>query len=125
MAVLDEITGLTVQIIVKKRQAQEYDNDEEEASPNTVTKYIEAQSGAKFGVKFRFSNEFDAKHSILADIYLDGKSAESHVYDKDRGRPERNRDHCINGVSECNEGSYFKRKFSFSQLKTGTHLRLE
>lgn len=54
MAILSEVPGLAVTIDVGGQDTPEYDYDGDEESeatrPNTSTKYIEAQSGAQFGM---------------------------------------------------------------------------
>jgi hypothetical protein len=75
MAVLDELPGLEVQIIVNRTPVKEYDDDEEEVVDKTVTRYIEAESEAEFEVRLKFQSMFNisAKHSVAAEVLLDGK----------------------------------------------------
>jgi len=75
MAVLPFCPGLTVEIFVNGAPLPEYDNDSDTpASPTTVTKYIEATSGANFAIKTIFTQEFPfLKGNIDAQISLDGR----------------------------------------------------
>lgn len=50
--------GVIVEILVSGQPLPEYDDiDEGPILPNTVTKYIEAQSDAEFAVRVRFTDD--------------------------------------------------------------------
>ena len=76
MAIVSEVPGLVVTIDVAGQNLAEYDdNDVEEPQPLATMKYVEATSGANFGVAtsydpFVFSHVND---HIRYHLYLDGK----------------------------------------------------
>ena len=72
MAVLSEYPGLDVAFIVHGQRLQEYDDDDE-PSPKTVTKYIEAQSGANFAIATSFKPPFPTRYVVMGRLYIDGK----------------------------------------------------
>ncbi|GAB1742406.1 hypothetical protein NU219Hw_g7955t1 [Hortaea werneckii] len=75
MAIHPRVPGLTVSIDVAGQDLPEYDGGDTQApSSNTVTKYIEAVSGAEFAISYRFDNSVFAfaDHAIVANIYCDG-----------------------------------------------------
>lgn len=55
-ALNDKIPKIKVDILVDNVAIQQYEDDEEnQGSPDSVTKYTEAKSGAEFAVQHRFS----------------------------------------------------------------------
>jgi hypothetical protein len=56
MAILDAVPALEFQILVDGQPLPEYENEEEPQDEDTVTKYIEAQSGKEFASKYKFNN---------------------------------------------------------------------
>jgi hypothetical protein len=78
MVVPPTCPGLCIEILVNAQPLKEYDNIEDcPEPPNTVTKYIEAQSAAEFAVRVTI----DKNHflfpvgDIEIDTKLDGESA--------------------------------------------------
>ncbi|KAF9693625.1 hypothetical protein EKO04_008158 [Ascochyta lentis] len=82
MAVLPSCPSLTVEIIVNGAPLQEYDaNEEELALPKGITKYIEAQSGANFAIRFMSLQPLpDLEFSSC--IYLDGEGVDGQIFAK-------------------------------------------
>jgi hypothetical protein len=80
MAVLPICPDLNIEILVNGVPLQEYENDSEEPGPsNTVTKYIEAQSGAEFSIRhISTHNPLGAQH-FARRIIVDGKVVCSEV----------------------------------------------
>ena len=119
MAVIDEVPGLKVEIVVNRDPVLEYKNNDEEAKPGRVTKYIEATSGVEFRLDYTFSN-FTATHGVCAFIELDGKPAEGSFWRKSdlegclNGEPIP-----INGARSFENGQYIERNFCFSEVYTG------
>jgi hypothetical protein len=77
MVVLD---SFEVSVIVDGESAQEYDDDEVEAEfkakyPTSVSKYVEAVSGAFFAFRVCIKKDYVAgeENTISARIYVDGK----------------------------------------------------
>lgn len=75
MAIHPNVPGLTVSIHVGGQDLPEYDGDDlQDTSSNTVTKYVEAVSGAKFAVSFRCDNNVFAfvDRAMVVDVHCDG-----------------------------------------------------
>ena len=75
MAILDRVPGLVVTIGVAGQDIIEYhDADEQEPQPLTHYAYVQAQSGAKFGIATKFdASAFPyANDTIYFRLYLDG-----------------------------------------------------
>ena len=117
MAVLSECLGLKVEVIVNKQPLTEYDNDDEEESPNTVTKYTEAQSGLEYVLKWTFSEPFQKKHGVLVGIWIDGEYSTGTVF-----RPEllfESEGYLCHGVDYIKDGQSYCRNYQFTALNIG------
>ncbi|KAF2872367.1 hypothetical protein BDV95DRAFT_381960 [Massariosphaeria phaeospora] len=110
MAVLTLQPGLKVEIHVNGQALNEWIDDEEDCPPNTVIKYVEATSGAKFEVHFTYCREFLAKHEVVTRVYLDNKYADGSVH------TPRSDAHHIGGAREFINGKHYMRDFRFSRI---------
>jgi len=86
MAVIDDIAGLKVEIVVGGQPLPEYDDDEDYEGndamrgQNSTSKYVEAISHAKFSIKYTFDSTFPYRVDDMAiAVYVDGKYVDSHV----------------------------------------------
>lgn len=52
MAILEPHPGVNISVICNGAALHEYDDEDEDAQPATATKYVEAESGAEFGVQW-------------------------------------------------------------------------
>ena len=76
MAIIKEVPGLELTVDVAGQDLQEYDDDAEEAPmPCTSTKYVEAASGATFGIATRCDPEsyIYPDDNIRLKVALDGE----------------------------------------------------
>lgn len=127
MAIHPNVPGLTVSIDVAGQDLPEYDGgDAQEASSATVVKYIEAISGAEFGIAFRFDNHVFpfADHAIAVSVFCDGNGASRKLFaPKTTVSGARNfiRDH----VEERMNGDNVYRALMFSDLETSECARLQ
>jgi hypothetical protein len=86
MAILPGCPGVRVEVIVSRSRSRqtlhEYEDNNSDTPPplNTITKYIEATSGAEFAIHllFTYSYRYPVGH-IEELIYLDGKAVESYI----------------------------------------------
>ncbi|CAO2658837.1 Nn.00g065600.m01.CDS01 [Neocucurbitaria sp. VM-36] len=113
MAVLDDVPGLNVEILVGGRPLHEYEDDEE-ASPKAVTKYVEAQSGAEFYLRSTFSAPFPTQYGVQMKVSVDGSSvrasyAKPEMLYKQHGYTQR-------GISYQENGQWFHRNYCFTPL---------
>ncbi|KAI4629253.1 uncharacterized protein J4E87_003515 [Alternaria ethzedia] len=76
MAVLPFLPGLAVEIIVNDAPLPEYNDDSDTpASPTTITRYVEATSGANFAIKVSVTKGYPfPKGDMEAKISLDGRA---------------------------------------------------
>lgn len=65
------LNGVEGRILVNSVALKEYDNDENEDTPNTITKYIEAVSGAKFEIGYGVLEDRTPKHDIVVWVSFD------------------------------------------------------
>ncbi|KAI6867216.1 hypothetical protein KC338_g3268 [Hortaea werneckii] len=120
MAIHPKVPGLTVSIDVAGQLLPEYDGgDAQEVANNTVTKYIEAVSGAEFAITFRFDNNLFpfANHAIAASVFCDGNGASRKLFAPNMTVSDVRhfiRDH----VEERRNGDAVCRALMFSDLET-------
>jgi hypothetical protein len=119
MAVLWGCPGVEVDVVVDDRPLHEYDDiDDTPPSPCTVTKYIEATSGAEFATNLMFFRRYPYPVGIVEKlIYLDGKVVESYVVDPtDFFYPAQ---HFVDGRCAQVGSSVVLQKFCFTELSIG------
>lgn len=111
------LKGLKAEVIVNGVPVQEYVDDEEENPPKTIIKYIEATSGAQFGVRFSFTDDFRPRHDVVVSVYVDGKYGDANVIEAYKLPSRYDRE--IFGSREKVNGRYYQRDFCFAQLTIG------
>lgn len=127
MAILD---AFEVSIIVDGEPAQEYDDDEVEEEfkakyPTSVSKYVEAVSGAFFAFRVCIKKDYLAaqENAIVARIYVDGKISTNPVISikKRRCSPRSSlRSEVVHTASTCPgmSGSQpIRQKLQFADLE--------
>ncbi|KAJ8111165.1 hypothetical protein OPT61_g6169 [Boeremia exigua] len=72
MAVLPSRPGIKMSIVCDGAALQEYDDNDEEPQPNSVSKYIEAISGAEFAIRGELTPPWQPS-TVLLYYYLDQK----------------------------------------------------
>ena len=117
MAVLPFCPGLAVEIFVNGAPLPEYDdNSDTSASPTTVTKYVEATSGANFAIKVSFTEGYPfPKGDVEARISLDGRVIHKGMNCEDRFYHTR----LYQGRSIQIGGHPKIQKFCFAELEIG------
>lgn len=121
MAVIDDIAGLEVEIIVDGEALREYDNvDALEDDHKTVVRYVVAEPGKEFAVRMRSTNAFELGWplwDLCARLYVDGKRVKGALLDQ---VSTRYLNKTFDGVDEDQgNGRWVKRKFLFSELVFG------
>lgn len=116
MAILHDCPGLKVEIIVKGEPLREWDDDEE-ASPRAVTKYIEAQSGANFALKWRFSSPFPDDHGVRAVLKVDNDHRRK--IDTEARELHRPEGFYKDGRRFLKDGQWYKGDYGFTALSVG------
>jgi hypothetical protein len=121
MAVLDAYPGIKVQIVVNGAPLQEYDDDDDEsATPNTVTKYVEAVSGAEFQIQHDITQPWP-QHEMLLECIVDQHKVVGAVLNKGNYRGSSYR-YVKEGAISYKEGHQFIQRFRFAQLSIGKSL---
>ncbi|KAH7125266.1 hypothetical protein B0J11DRAFT_486692 [Dendryphion nanum] len=116
MAILPECPGLEVQIIVNDSPAKEYDDEDADDPPKTITKYIEAVSDAKFKIQYIFTNRFSCKHGVEVAFFVDGNCAMSTVIAKNKLTSLIDTARFCEGTRTTSNGKQFVSDFYFSKL---------
>ena len=119
MAVLSEVPGLTVTVDVAGEDLAEYDDDESDKSePRTATKYVEAHSGANFGIATRIDAATFAHPSdtIRLKMYLDGNFVSA--WSLKQETLSRGRRTVMNYTGQIDGDREIRMKFSFAELQT-------
>ncbi|KAI1458285.1 hypothetical protein F4805DRAFT_425164 [Annulohypoxylon moriforme] len=128
MAILEEVPGIEVTVVVAGRDATEYDDPDASEQPNeaadcpTSTKYIECIDGANFSVKYHLTNDYDwsyQNHSLTFTLHADGTRLKGTVL-KERDLRYGHK------TTEIKEKEYFDaatqqwqgQKFKFSAVTT-------
>jgi len=121
MAILPGFPGFEVTIRVNGVALQEY-QDAYEAEPDTpdrITRYVQATSGAKFDIFFKRQQGFQLpNHEISVDIILDGHCVEKQLILKTQlDSPHFTRR--VYGALRGSNGNYRLHPFMFSELDIG------
>lgn len=113
--------AIEVKVLVKGVPAQEYNDDEEESQgPKTVTKYIEAKSGAEFAVQIELTPPFWFPSEALEfDLSIDGKRLENVLLVKEQFiEHPRGQITILEGISRSHGVTWSLEKFKFTEVTT-------
>ncbi|THX83186.1 hypothetical protein D6D05_03603 [Aureobasidium pullulans] len=87
MAILDSLPGVEITVVVDGEDLHEYQDTDMEDEENTVTKYVEAVTGANFAIKFKGSRELEYKGEYLSlEVLVDGLCIDRPLIGRDRTR---------------------------------------
>jgi hypothetical protein len=120
MAIIESHPHIRAEIISNGAPLPEFVNDDEEDAPDTVTKYIEAESGAEFAVHVTLTAPYP-ETSILYEIKLDGKHVRG-FFSKENNYNGQSVTFKTPGVSHRDGEQWFVSKFCFSSLVIGTYV---
>lgn len=74
MAILTEVPGLDMSIVVDGQPLEEFVDKDEETQPTEKVVYVESRPGTSFGIRFHFDNStFPHEEDLQCTIYMDGK----------------------------------------------------
>jgi hypothetical protein len=76
MAVLSDVPGLQVEILVQGQPLNEYRDRAAKTSGRTVERYVEAQSGKQFEIRYIFEEQFPTDRPISTIVTIDGKAVD-------------------------------------------------
>lgn len=119
MAKPNKIPKVKVDILVDDVPLQQYEDEEEDqGSPDKVTKYVEAKSGAEFVVCYKF--EETPQYDVRVDVHLDGKYADNKLALLGNFRNSTYQQTMDGAKLIDAEGRWTLAKFSFADLKIGS-----
>jgi hypothetical protein len=120
MAVLPDFPGLAVEVLVYNAPRPEYlAPDEEDNDSRHATRYIEAVSGANFGVRVKVGSEYQHRqYDINVEVEIDGEVLIRKQLS--RGKFYRQEGSILIRSLVMGSGEDWKRhKLRFSELKKG------
>lgn len=126
MAVIDEVPGLKVEIVNPYLEPfREYGGDglqpaageEDKLQTCEITRYIEARSGSKFGVRAIFDSAFISDYGVLVHLVIDGRSATTLAVKPGRVRVQEG--HLLFDMHEFEHNKVYRRDFQFTELEIG------
>jgi hypothetical protein len=120
MAILPSRPGIKISIVCNGAALQEYNDDEEEPNNNIVSKYIEAISGAEFGIHWKLTPPWPP-YTVLLEYRLDQKYVAG-TYCKLVHFKHPSYSGLDEGVTTTTNGQYFLHKFAFAALAIGNYL---
>ncbi|KAF2840592.1 hypothetical protein M501DRAFT_1009862 [Patellaria atrata CBS 101060] len=121
MAVIKGIPGLEISVVVDNDVVEEYDDEEAVRARKSVTKYIEAKSGAYFAVKVNMTNklQISKKYAVIVNIRMDGQSVKSTFFKAAEYKNANGNSTLLNGVTVHEGSQCVFKKFCFSDVAIG------
>jgi len=130
MAILDDFE---VDVLIDGEPADEFDDDDvdeefEAKYPNSVSRYVEAVSGAFFAFRVRIKSSYVAKDedSFNIDIYVDGKRIGTPTIGitkrkgATRGKIIKDSEDVTSSMFERRDGKLVERTMQFSNIELST-----
>ena len=120
MAILASRPEIKISIICDGAPLQEYDDhdDHDEELPATViSKYIEAVSGAEFGIQWQISSPWPP-HSVMFEYWLDQKEASGECCTQVNYKGQ-SYTYTEEGAITVVDGQSYLHKFAFAALDVG------
>lgn len=121
MAVIESEPNLKAEIRVNHDALTEYHDDEKTDELSSVTKYIEATAGAKFGVYWKFDSQFAFKHDVKVSVYVDGHPASGNIFEVEKSKRYTDKWFSSKGAREQVGDQRYIREFVFSQFSAGRY----
>ncbi|XP_014558613.1 hypothetical protein COCVIDRAFT_14245 [Bipolaris victoriae FI3] len=118
MAITRENPRIKVHVECNGARLQEFDEDDGNTTTTTVTKYVEAKSGAEFAVQVEVHQPFP-RYAMIVKLYIDGNSVRSriigdHQYQSAKGSVKRVFNTTVTKIAD---GQRTLQKFCFSELQ--------
>lgn len=117
MAILPSHPGIKISIVSNEAVLQEYEDDDGDAQPNVVNRYIEAISGADFGIRYHISEPWPP-YTILLKYCIDQKRVGSEYAKLELHKPAPYV-YTKEGARSVVNGERFLHKFCFAALTIG------
>lgn len=116
MAIHPDFPGLVAEVVVDGKPLREYDDDGQ-AAPKTVTKYVEVVSDANFGVRCTFPKDFFLCGEHQFKVIVDGVEIEGSAPVRLLGSGILI--WCMDRASRRTVNGSYTQKLRFSQLTLG------
>ena len=84
MAIIDEIPGLEVRVVVDEQALREYEDASAKVPSQIAERYVEAQDNAKFSIHYSFQPPFPADRPVSMIVTIDGQNLDepvTHTFD--------------------------------------------
>jgi hypothetical protein len=119
MAILTGGVGLEAEIVVQGVSRKEYAGpvNPDEDTTVSVTKYIEAEEGVNYAVRFRTTRQYEHDdYDLCWRLRIDGKIMRESLQWKEDHRKESWQ--TVDSITTGSKGNFMARKFLFSALAT-------
>lgn len=118
MTILASRPGIKITVVCNGASLEEYEDDDVDEQTDTVaSKYIEAVSGAEFGVQWEITAPWPP-YTILFEYWLDQKRVGSRYCQPVNFRSP-SYTHLEKGASTTVNGQSYLQKFAFTALTVG------
>ncbi|KAJ4378252.1 hypothetical protein N0V86_005952 [Didymella sp. IMI 355093] len=74
MAIHKDYPGLKAEIVVNDKALPEYEDPNIKCEPNEVVRYVEAEAGAEFAIRYNYDKTLLKDHDLRRVAYVDGQS---------------------------------------------------
>jgi hypothetical protein len=116
MAIHKDYPGLKVEIVVNDKALPEYEDPDIECKPNEVVRYVEAEAGAEFAIRYNYDKTLLKDHDLGEDAYVDGQPIQKNFTKK--GTLVKSSPIYICTVERELDGCYTEQTLHFGELAT-------
>jgi hypothetical protein len=119
MAIHNNAPGIRVEVHADGHKLEEYIDQAEAVSPQTVTVYIEAKSDQIFKISYVIGAPFPPEQEVALKVYVDGKHMHTSVHTVSRLYGAWNCRGSTEHIEADGDLSLFRlRNFMFAKLET-------
>jgi hypothetical protein len=79
MAVIDEVPGLEVRVVVNEQALREYEDPSAKVPSQITERYVEAQDNSTFRIHYSFQPPFPADRPVSMIVTIDGNNLDEPV----------------------------------------------
>jgi hypothetical protein len=119
MAIINDIPGLSVEVVSNGDALREYEDVYAADEPKKVTKYIEVQSDETFEIVARFLENLNAKYGVCVEIRLDGTKVSASLIRLGELRKGGGHTYTTSGVMSKIGNRWHESNFLFSPFVVG------
>jgi hypothetical protein len=117
MAILPSLEGAEVYVRVNNQALPEFqDPDHEETSPNEITRYVQAVTGATFDVEVRSTPRFKyCQRDITVKVFVDGAYITGKILGKEHMLP-RGHSEIVAGLEVDQGNGFYVQELKFAEF---------